>query len=435
MLDFLNIHFEYNNRIILNDFSMRLQVGEVVSLLGPSGCGKTTLLKLASGIEKIQKGEIKLNNQTISSRDTHLSPDKRGIGYVFQDCALFPHLTISQNIFFGMDKKEEQLQTKKIQQLMDEVNLSNFSDKYPHELSGGQQQQVALIRAMASDPQIILLDEPYSNLDSRLKEKIRDQMLHILRENNISALLVTHDPEEAMFMSDKIGVLNNGFIEQFGSPIDLYLRPKSAFIAEFFGEINVFGGIVEEGLVNTVLGTFSCPKKFNKSKVKIVIRNEAIMLYSDKKNISKNTNKNKYIISPYIGCVMEARLLAGSTLVHLSIKVGGDFNVIQSEIDCYDLSKWTNDALYLEPTRKKMKELINVGFIDSFRLLHPNLKEFSFWDYQAGAWQKDNGIRIDFFLISPEIVDRLLNAGIDKKPRGKEKPSDHTPIWIEVENI
>jgi exodeoxyribonuclease-3 len=117
------------------------------------------------------------------------------------------------------------------------------------------------------------------------------------------------------------------------------------------------------------------------------------------------------------------------------IIIGGDFNVIQSEIDCYDLSKWTNDALYLEPTRKKMKELINVGFIDSFRLLHPNLKEFSFWDYQAGAWQKDNGIRIDFFLISPEIVDRLLNAGIDKKPRGKEKPSDHTPIWLEVENI
>ena len=115
--------------------------------------------------------------------------------------------------------------------------------------------------------------------------------------------------------------------------------------------------------------------------------------------------------------------------------IGGDFNVIQSEIDCYDLGKWTNDALYLEPTRKKMKELINVGFIDSFRLLHPNLKEFSFWDYQAGAWQKDNGIRIDFFLISPEIVDRLLNAGIDKKPRGKEKPSYHTPIWIEVENI
>ena len=117
------------------------------------------------------------------------------------------------------------------------------------------------------------------------------------------------------------------------------------------------------------------------------------------------------------------------------IILGGDFNVIQSEIDCYDLSKWTNDALYLEPTRKKMKELINIGFIDSFRLLHPNLKEYSFWDYQAGAWQKDNGIRIDFFLISPEIVDRLLNAGIDKKPRGKEKPSDHTPIWIEVENI
>jgi iron(III) transport system ATP-binding protein len=153
-------------------------------------------------------------------------------------------------------------------------------------------------------------------------------MLHLLREYNISALLVTHDPEEAMFMSDKIGVLNNGFIEQFGSPIDLYLRPKSAFIAEFFGEINIFDGIVEEGFVNTVLGTFSCSKKFNKNKVKIVIRNEAIKLYSDKKKFQKNTNKNKYIISPYIGHVMEARLLAGSTLVHLSLKVNNsDFHI------------------------------------------------------------------------------------------------------------
>lgn len=116
------------------------------------------------------------------------------------------------------------------------------------------------------------------------------------------------------------------------------------------------------------------------------------------------------------------------------IIIGGDFNVIQSEIDCYDLSKWTNDALYLEPTRIKMKELINIGFIDSFRLMHPHVKDYSFWDYQGGAWQKDNGIRIDFFLISPEIVDRLLFAGIDKKPRGKEKPSDHTPIWIELED-
>ena len=181
LLELLNIHFEYNNRKILNNFSMKLNAGGMVSLLGPSGCGKTTLLKIVSGIEKIQKGEIKLNNQTISSQNTHLSPYKRGVGYVFQDCALFPHLTILDNIFFGLDKKEIQFQTKKIQKLLNEINLSNFSEKYPHELSGGQQQQVALIRAMASDPQIILLDEPYSNLDSRLKEKIRDEMLHLLK--------------------------------------------------------------------------------------------------------------------------------------------------------------------------------------------------------------------------------------------------------------
>ena len=321
LLEFLNISHSYNNQKILNDFSMKLESGEVVSLLGPSGCGKTTLLKLASGIEKLQNGEIKLNNEIVSSPNIHLNSEKRDVGYVFQDCALFPHLTILQNIFFGMKSIEIEKQKNKIQSLMKEINISSLSEKYPHELSGGQQQQVALVRAMASDPKIIFLDEPYSNLDSRLKEKIRDQMLHILREHNISALLVTHDPEEAMFMSDKIGILNNGSIEQFGSPIDLYLRPKSAFIAEFFGEINVFEGIVEDGSVNTVLGTFKCSNKFNKKKVKIVIRNEAINVFAENKLNLNKYKQPEFVTSPYFGHVMEARLLAGSTLVHLSLKV------------------------------------------------------------------------------------------------------------------
>ena len=196
-----------------------------------------------------------------------------------------------------------------------------MANNYPHELSGGQQQQDALVRAMASDPKIIFLDEPYSNLDSRLKEKIRDQMLHILREHKISALLVTHDPEEAMFMSDKIGVLNNGCIEQFGSPIDLYLRPKSAFIAEFFGDINTIEGIVQNGSVCTVLGSFNCSQRFNNKKVKIVIREEAIKLFSTT-NINLNTkDKTNFVKSSYYGYVMEARLLTGSSLVHLSLKV------------------------------------------------------------------------------------------------------------------
>ncbi len=319
MLEFLNISHSYNKKTILNHFSMKLEVGEVVSLLGPSGCGKTTLLKLASGIEKLQKGEIKLNGELVSSLNFHLNPDKRNIGYVFQDCALFPHLTVLQNIFFGIKKNEIEKRLHKIEKLMDEIDISSLVNNYPHELSGGQQQQVALVRAMASDPKIIFLDEPYSNLDSRLKDKIRDQMLHILREHKISALLVTHDPEEAMFMSDKIGVLNNGCIEQFGSPIDLYTRPKTAFIAEFFGEINIFDGIVQNGSVITVLGTFNSPQKFNNKKVKVVVRDEAVKLFSTTEN---SKNKTNFIKSSHYGYVMEARLLAGSSLVHLSLKVG-----------------------------------------------------------------------------------------------------------------
>ena len=321
MLEFLNISHKYDKKIILNNFTMKLEAGEVVSLLGPSGCGKTTLLKLASGIEKLQKGEIKLNDKIVSSFNFHLNSDKRQIGYVFQDCALFPHLTIMENIFFGIKTNHLEKSTNKIQNLMDEIDISNLANNYPHELSGGQQQQVALVRAMASDPKIIFLDEPYSNLDSRLKEKIRDQMLHILREHKISALLVTHDPEEAMFMSDKIGVLNNGCVEQFGRPIDLYLRPKSAFIAEFFGEINILEGIVREGSVSTVLGTFNCSQRFNNKKVKIVVRDEAIKLFSATKINLNTKNKTNFIKSSYYGFVMEVRLLGGSSLVHLSLKV------------------------------------------------------------------------------------------------------------------
>ena len=319
LFEFVKISHNYDNNTVLDNFSMKLIEGEVVSLLGSSGCGKTTLLRLASGIEKVQKGEIIFNDEIISSSTLHLNPEKRGIGYVFQDCALFPHLTILQNIFFGLNKIEIIQQTQKIQSLMNEIDIFNLSNYYPHELSGGQQQQVALVRAMASNPKLILLDEPYSNLDSRLKEKIRDQMLHILREYNISALLVTHDPEEAMFMSDKIGVLNNGIIEQFGSPIDLYLRPKTSFVAEFFGEINILEGTVLNGKVDTLLGTFTCSKNLNNHKVKVVIRNEAIKLYSSEKNKLKNFNQNDFIISSYQGTVMETRLLAGSTLIHVSL--------------------------------------------------------------------------------------------------------------------
>ena len=321
MLEFLNISHKYDKKVILNDFSFKLEKGEIVSLLGPSGCGKTTLLKLASGIEKLQKGEIKLNDEIVSSLNFHLNSDKRQIGYVFQDFALFPHLTVMENIFFGISKNNIKKISQKIQKLMDEIDISNLANNYPHELSGGQQQQVALIRAMSSNPKIIFLDEPYSNLDSRLKEKIRDQMLHILREHKISVLLVTHDPEEAMFMSNKIGVLNNGCIEQFGTPLDIYLRPKSAFVAEFFGDINIFDGIAKEGSVSTVLGNFGCSKRFNDKKVKIIIRDEAIKLFSVTKINLNAKDKKNYVKCPHYGYVIESRLLAGSSLVHLSLKL------------------------------------------------------------------------------------------------------------------
>ena len=193
--------------LVVKDLQLDIAEGEFITMLGPSGSGKTTCLMMLAGFETPTNGEIYLDGNAISS----IPPHKRGIGMVFQNYALFPHMTVYENLAFPLRVRKipKDEADKKIDKALSMVSLQGFAQRMPGQLSGGQQQQVALVRAMASDPKIIFLDEPYSNLDSRLKEKIRDQMLHILREHKISALLVTHDPEEAMFMSDKIGVLNN----------------------------------------------------------------------------------------------------------------------------------------------------------------------------------------------------------------------------------
>ena len=219
MLEFKNIDFSYDNFNVIKDFSLKIPSEKVTSLLGPSGCGKTTLLRLASGLENIQSGQIIFDKNHLSSNSSQLPPNKRKIGYVFQDCALFPHLNVIENIYYGLSDN-----SKKIDLILKRNNFLQFSSRYPHELSGGQKQLVALFRAIASNPKMILLDEPFSNLDSRLRETLRDQVLHILKANNITALLVTHDAKEAMFMSDYIAVINNGKLQQFGEPKDIYLR-------------------------------------------------------------------------------------------------------------------------------------------------------------------------------------------------------------------
>ena len=310
MLDFRHIVHAYNGKPSIEDVSFSIERGEVVTLLGPSGCGKTTMLRLAAGLETPRDGEIWLDGKLVSDATHIVPPEDRGIGYMFQDYALFPHLSVLENVVFGLKEKGSAAMRRGLD-VLSETDLEALADSYPHELSGGQQQRVALARALAPKPSVILLDEPYVGLDSRLRERIRDQMLHVLKASETAALMVTHDAEEAMFMSDHIVVLRGGQVQQTGRPVNLYCQPNSAFVAEFFGEVNQIEGVVTNGKIETVLGTFAAPDSCSDGQdVQIVIRYEALNIEPD----SAGANAE----------VMEARLLGRASLIHLSVPTGTD---------------------------------------------------------------------------------------------------------------
>ncbi len=320
MLQFVNVSHAYNKSKVIVDFSLNLIPNKVTSLLGSSGSGKTTILRLASGLEKIQDGKIIYDKNIISKNSKMLKPEYRNIGYVFQDCALFPHLNIEENIFYGLKKENVKL-IKKVNLLLEKNNFLRYKSRYPHELSGGQKQLVALFRAIASDPKLILMDEPFSNLDTRLREQVRDEILHILKDNEITTLLVTHDAEEAMFMSDFIAILKDGSLEQFGTPLDLYRKPNSKFVTEFFGEINIFKGSLKNQKLDTVLGQFNCSEFKNEKNMILVVRNEGFVILNDNEEDNNLFGKNdKNIVKcPNIGKVVESKFLGGSTIIHLSL--------------------------------------------------------------------------------------------------------------------
>ncbi len=229
----------YEGRAVIDGVSLSVAGQGVTCLLGPSGCGKTTLLRIVSGLETPWSGTVELDGRAVEGKGLHLPPEKRNVGFVFQDFALFPHLTVMENVLFGMPRGTADAE-KRAASLIERLGLSEKARDYPHVLSGGQQQRVALARALAPDPSILLLDEPFSGLDTVLRRRVHEELREVLRETGVAAVVVTHDPEEAMILGDRIALMREGLIEQEGTPEELYLRPQTPFAMRFLGESNAF---------------------------------------------------------------------------------------------------------------------------------------------------------------------------------------------------
>ncbi len=316
-VSFVDVSFAYEGRAVLQDLSFEIPKGSVVCFLGPSGCGKTTVLRLLAGLECCAGGKIFLGGEEVCSRNRCVAPELRcSIGMVFQDFALFPHLTVAKNLslaFRGGDG--EGREGEEIERALAMVELEEFAESYPQRLSGGQQQRVALARALVSRPRLLLLDEPFANLDVRLRDRIRDRTLHWIQSAGCSVLLVTHDAEEGMYMSDRLVVMDGGGrLLQSGTPHAIYGEPCDAYVASLLSEVNRFSVKVEGGCAVTPFGRF--PVDFGGNSAEAVVRPQSLRL-------SVMSQGEKAGEGSCIGIVEASRMIGGDSLVHLSSRFEG----------------------------------------------------------------------------------------------------------------
>ncbi len=294
-LTFEHVSRYFSNDPAVHNFNLNIDPGEIICLLGPSGCGKSTLLRMAAGIDRPTNGRILLNNRELSGPSTFVPPEKRNIGLMFQDFALFPHLTILDNVAFGLKSLGAAEAKKEARTSLDRVGLLRYAEDYPHILSGGQQQRVALARAIAPRPSVLLMDEPFSGLDARLRESMREETLAILHETRATCIVVTHQSEEAMRMGDRIVVMKDGQMVQAGSAEALYSQPANLFVARMFSDINEIDCVVKKGSVDTPLGVFPAGTLSDNEKAILCVRQNAITLVEPESKFNGRIVRRKFL--------------------------------------------------------------------------------------------------------------------------------------------
>jgi len=333
-----NLSQTKDNKKILDNINLTIPFNSVICLVGPSGCGKTSLLRVIAGLDKFKLGKIFFDNKLVSSPQFSIPTENRNVGLVFQESNLFPHLNIFKNVSFGSKKENFKDIQKETFEILKKIGLPHFSNIFPHQLSGGQKQLVAVARSLIRKPRLLMMDEPFANLDQRLKNKIRDIVLHLLQKTRTTALIVTHDPDDAMFMGDFIAVMNKGKILQFDTPVNIYNKPNSSFVARFFGETLFLKSKINNNNVDTLFGPIKIKDSnlINSKEIEIIFRSEAFTI--TKNNSKKNSKKikSKIIALKYIGenSYLHLDILSKHVQKHIHIKVPGKFIPPKNKI-CY----------------------------------------------------------------------------------------------------
>lgn len=324
-LEIRNLVRSFGGRRVVDDVSLSVMRGQVTCLLGPSGCGKSTTLRMIAGIETQDSGSIWADGNLLCDGRHRVPPEGRGVGLMFQDFALFPHLRVAGNVGYGLAGSAS-MKRARVEELLGKVGMLRHIDAYPHELSGGEQQRVALARALAPRPKIMLMDEPFSGLDDRLRDDIRDETLDVLKAEGAAVLLVTHEPGEAMRMADEIALMRDGKIVQKGAPYNIYNTPSDRDSAAFFSDINVVPAEVHGALADTAFGQFLVPGVTDGAPVDIVIRPQHVKIDFDRQG--KGPNPTIADGTPARGTVRRARFMGFESLVEFTLDDGSQMKAL-----------------------------------------------------------------------------------------------------------